>query len=100
MANGQKKMTESEIENKIAYLEKFVSKEMNAIPEVVRNQSLAVSSGYIYHAVTPNFIHCEIKTKEKLDLTKEVQVRITGILSERIKKGGDIEVSAEIVKKI
>lgn len=95
-----KKLTESAIENKIAYLEKFVSKEMNAIPEVVRNQSLAVSSGYIYHAVTPNFIHCEIKTKEKLDLTKEVQVRITGILSERIKKGGDIEVSAEIVKKL
>lgn len=95
-----KKLTESAIENKIAYLEKFISKEMNAIPEVVRNQSLAVSSGYIYHAVTPNFIHCEIKTKEKLDLTKEVQVRITGILSERIKKGGDIEVSAEIVKKL
>lgn len=90
-----KQVTDLAIENKINYLSSFVSKQMSAVPEVVRNRAIG---GNIYHAVTPNFIHCEIKTSEQLDLTKEIQIQITGILSERIKKGGDIEVSAELVK--
>ena len=90
-----KRLTEWAIENKINNLSTFVSKQMTAVPEVVRNRAIG---GNIYHAVTPNFIHCEIKTTEQLDLTKEIKIKITDILAERIKKGGDIEVSAELVK--
>ena len=94
-----KKLNEFAIENKIKYLNGYVSKEMTAIPETIKNPLVQASenSVFLYHAVTANFIHCAIKSREKLDLKFEVKIKITKVLSEKITKGGDIEVEAELL---
>ncbi|MCR4580819.1 MAG: tRNA (N(6)-L-threonylcarbamoyladenosine(37)-C(2))-methylthiotransferase MtaB [Treponema sp.] len=84
------------VANKIKYLEKMLGSQHPAILENARHASVMKTS-YIYHAVTDNFIHCEIISNKPLTLGKMVKLRITGILSERIRKGGETEVSAEII---
>ena len=95
-----KKITDFAINSKINYVNQFVGKEMDAILETVRRPvALRSSNGnLIYHAVTENFIHCEIVTNQPLTVNKTVRVRIEKALPERILKGGEIECSAVIVK--
>ena len=86
------------IENKIQYLQAFVGKKMNAILETVKKPSGIINADkFIYHAVTENFIHCEIVSNAMLEPNKTVTVIIQKVLKERIKKGGDIEVLAQII---
>ena len=96
-----KRITEWAVEQKIKYVEAFVNSEHEAVLETIKRPlALAASSKggrYIYHAVTDNFIHCEILSEKQLTANQAVKIRITGVLSDRIKKGGDIEVSAEFV---
>ena len=95
-----KRLTEWAIVQKIKYIESFINTEHEAVLETVR-RPLAVAadktSRFIYHAVTDNFIHCEIVSDKQIETNKSVKIRITGVLSERIKKGGDIEASSEFV---
>ena len=94
-----KRITEWAVAQKIKYVEGFVNTEHIAVLETVK-RPLAVAAGskttrFIYHAVTDNFIHCEIISEKQVAANKMVGIRIKGVFSERIKKGGDIEASAE-----
>ena len=92
-----KKINDWIVENKIKYLSKFVGKEMSAILENTRRSVGVSNSLFVYHAVTENFIHCEIRGGEGFPMGKTIKLRIKDILADRIKKGGEIEVSAEII---
>ena len=96
-----KALTDWAVAQKIKYVEAFIASEHEAVLETVkRPMALAAGSkqgSFIYHAVTDNFIHCEIVSKEVLEANRMVKIKLTGLLSERIKKGGDIEASAEFV---
>ena len=95
-----KKITDFAINSKINYVNQFAGKELSAILETVR-RPLALSgksSNLIYHAVTENFIHCEIHTDMPLTVNKSVKVRLVKALPERILKGGEIEALAEVIK--
>ena len=95
-----KQIGEWAIAQKIKYAEQFVNTEHSAVLETVR-RPMALASGssgrYIYHAVTENFLHCEIVSEKMLQANQTVRILITQVLEERIKKGGDIEVSAKFI---
>ena len=99
--SGQRaeKITEFAIKSKIAYVSQYAGKELNAILETVRRPlALSSKSGiFLYHAVTENFIHCEIKSDKVLTVNKSLKIRLIKALPERILKGGEIEALAEIV---
>ena len=94
-----KRITEWAVAQKIKYVSDFIDTEHFAVLETIRRpMALAAgskSSRYIYHAVTDNFIHCEIISEKQVEANQIVKIRITGVLSDRIKKGGDIEASAD-----
>lgn len=94
-----KKITDFAIKNKINYVKQFEGKELTAILETVRRPLVmsGKSETMIYHAVTENFIHCEIKTDKPLPVNKSVHLRIVKTLPERILKGGEIEALAEVI---
>lgn len=93
-----KRLTDWAISSKINYLNCFVGKSLSAILETVKRPGGAISGNrFIYHAVTENFIHCEIITDRMLEVNRTIQVKIKNVLSDRIMKGGDIEVEAEII---
>ena len=95
-----KQIGEWAIAQKIKYAEQFVNTEHSAVLETVRRPMALVSGSsgrYIYHAVTENFLHCEIVSEKMLQANQTVRILITQVLEERIKKGGDIEVSAKFI---
>lgn len=96
-----KTITEWAISQKIKYVESFIGTEHEVVLETAK-RPLAMAANkntekYIYHGVTENFIHCEVISKDCLEANKAVKIRIKDVLSERIKKGGDIEASAEFI---
>lgn len=95
-----KRLNDFSVESKIDYLSNFVGKKLNAIIETSRKPLVLNSSNnkMIYHAVTDNFIHCEIITNEIFSGRNYVQIQITEVLTDRIKKGGEVEVRAIVVK--
>lgn len=97
-----KTLTQWAINQKITYCNQFIGKKLSAIIETVKRPAAISQSKniLIYHAVTENFLHCEILSNNELAVSKKVELEITEVLSERIKKGGDIEVSAKIIQKI
>lgn len=95
-------LTKWAINQKIDYIENHKGKKLSAIIESIRNPAVKAlnSSTTIYHAMTENFIHCEIITNEKLDMNKSIEIEITEPLRDRIIKGGEIEARAIIAKKV
>ena len=96
-----KRLTEWAVAQKIKYVQQFVNTEHNAVLETVK-RPLAVAANsksgrFIYHAVSDNFIHCEIISEKQLPANQMIKLRITSVLEDRITKGGDIEASAEFV---
>ena len=96
-----KALTEWAVAQKIKYVEDFIGTEHEAVLETVK-RPMALAAGskqgrFIYHAVTDNFIHCEIISQEQFAANRMVKIRITKVLTERIKKGGDIEAAAEFL---
>lgn len=79
-----KRLTDWAINQKINYINKFTGKTLNAIIETKS------------HAMTENFIHCEIVSDVSSFLNKEVKIKIIEPLPDRIVKGGEIEAKAEI----
>ena len=66
-------------------------------PSVLAGAGNAARTKIVYHAVTENFIHCEIVSDKAVQENHAVYIRIKSVLSERIKKGGDIEAAAEFI---
>lgn len=95
-----KQITDFAINSKINYINSFTGKELDAVLETVRKSFvMAKDSGtYIYHAVTENFIHCEVITDKVLTVNKTVRLKIEKPLPERIIKGGEIEAAASIIE--
>ena len=96
-----KALTDWAVAQKIKYVEDFIGSQHEAVLETVK-RPLALAAGtksgrFIYHAVTDNFIHCEIISEKQIEANKMIKIRITDLLSDRIKKGGDIEASAEFI---
>ncbi len=91
------KLTELAIENKINYLNNYLNKELYAILETVRNQKLGTTN--IYHAVTDNFIHCEIDNIKNVthNSGEKIKIKIIKVLEDRIKSGDEMEVKAIIL---
>jgi len=96
-----KRITEWAVAQKIKYVSDFINSEHNAVLETVKRPLALAAAGrgnrYIYHAVTDNFIHCEIISDKLVETNRMVSIRIKEVLTERIKKGGDIEASAEFI---
>ncbi len=96
-----KQLTEWAINQKITYVKDFCGSEHKAVLETVKRPlalSAKSSAGrFIYHAVTDNFIHCEIISDKLLETNKMISLRIRTALEDRIKKGGDIEAAAEFI---
>lgn len=93
------KITQWAISQKIDYCNRFVGKKLPAILESVKRPKLISQnqSGYIYHAVTENFLHCLIHSSCELHESKAVYVEIQKVLNDKIQKGGDLEVEAKII---
>jgi len=93
-----KRLTDWAVAQKIKYVESFVNTEHQAVLETVKRPLAVAASSkpgrYIYHAVTDNFLHCEIISEKELTANQTVTLKITATLPDRIKKGGDIEASA------
>ena len=85
-----KRLTQWAIKQKIKYIEQFAGKELTAVVEkkVSEQENL-------YHCMTENFIHCQLVSKNPLIINKEIKIRITGPLKEKITKGGEIEAEAQ-----
>uniref|UniRef100_UPI00248EC74F hypothetical protein n=1 Tax=Bacteroides zoogleoformans TaxID=28119 RepID=UPI00248EC74F len=81
------------------YIESFINAELNAIFETVKRPAVLspFSSDFIYHAVTENFIHCEIHCQNGNLSNQQHRVKILKTLSEKISKGGEIEAAAELL---
>ncbi len=95
-----KRLTEWAINQKIKYVKSFSGSEHKAVLETVKRPLVLSAKGegkIIYHAVTDNFIHCEIISNRILEANKMISIRITNVLEDRIKKGGDIEAAAEFI---
>jgi len=94
-----RKLTDWAINNKVNYVNSFKGQVLTAIIETVKRPKIVATgnNGFVYHAVTDNFIHCEIFTEKVIKESTMVKVEITDVLLERIQKGGDIEAAAKII---
>lgn len=91
-----KKLTDWAIKNKIEYITSYKNIELNAVLETLKKKP-AKGQNYVYHAVTDNFLHCEIETPFEKEACKNIKILIKEPLVERIIKGGEIEAKADFV---
>lgn len=92
-----KKLNELAVKNKIEYIKLFIDKPMDAILETVKSSQLFAGNIIHYHAVTSNFLHCEIISKETREQKKLVKIKILSPMEDRIQKGGELEARAVFV---
>ncbi len=92
------KLTELAVKNKVEYIRAFAEKEMTAVVE--KMSSNLADGTYLYNCMTENFIHCQLKAKVQLKARQAVRVKILEPLTERIKKGGEIEALAELAPSL
>ncbi len=93
-------LTTKAAEAKIRYIKSFEGKILPCVVETVRNPKNKVNGRVIYHAVTENFLHCQIEVDENSpQFTNGAlqKVRILSPLTENIRKGGETECLAELV---
>ncbi|MCR5764551.1 MAG: tRNA (N(6)-L-threonylcarbamoyladenosine(37)-C(2))-methylthiotransferase MtaB [Treponema sp.] len=86
------------VTNKIAYIDSLVQSSvcLPAVLETLKNENTE-NDRYIYHAVTDNFIHCQIESKSKLEECSLVKLKLISSLPEKIIKGGEVEAKALIL---
>ncbi|MBP5568667.1 MAG: tRNA (N(6)-L-threonylcarbamoyladenosine(37)-C(2))-methylthiotransferase MtaB [Treponema sp.] len=92
-----RKLNELAVKNKIEYIKIFIDKPMDAILETVKSSQLFAGNIIHYHAVTSNFLHCEIISKETREQRKLVKIKILSPMEDRIQKGGELEARAVFV---
>ncbi len=87
------------VDSKVRYINQFVGKELNAIFETVKYPPLKndEENEFTYHAVTDNFIHCQIRSKDGNLSNKAHKIIITEVLPNKIKLGAQIEAFGELV---
>jgi len=93
-------LTTKAAEAKIKYINSFVGTELPCVVETVRNQKTVQDGKIVYHAVTNNFLHCRIEVSADEKTLSNGQIRMVKILSpltDNIRKGGEVECSAEFV---
>lgn len=90
-----RKLTELAIANKIEYIKTFAGQKLTAVVE--KEVSKASQAPYIYHCMTENFIHCQLLSQKPLQTNKAVDIKILEPLTDRIKKGGEIEALASVL---
>lgn len=88
------------VQSKIDYISKYVGKELNAIFEAVKYPPVKndEENEYIYHAVTDNFIHCQISSRNANLSNKSHKIVITEVLPNKIKLGAQIEAFARLIE--
>ena len=86
-------------ENKVKYINSYLGKPLKAILETVKRPAIFknATTKQVYHAVTENFLHCEIETNEYFEGSQSITVELLKPLEERIQKGGEIEALAKIL---
>ncbi|MCR4743282.1 MAG: tRNA (N(6)-L-threonylcarbamoyladenosine(37)-C(2))-methylthiotransferase MtaB [Treponema sp.] len=91
-----KVLNDFSLQQKLKYIKSFEGKELSAILETVRRPALLSNnlSKFVYHAVTENFIHCEITSDMILDTRKNLKIVITSVNEDKLMKGGEIEAFA------
>ena len=94
------RLEELAFSNKIAYIDSFTGRILDAVTEVVRSPRHLPERGARMHAVTDNFIHCELPVPEavRIPAGSSVRVRLTGTLAEKIRAGAEWEATAELVR--
>jgi len=87
------------VRKKTEYIESFIGIPLDAVLENVRRPSVLAGDKFVCHAVTENFIHCEITASAPAAFSSghgvAVRVVIRRVLEDRIAKGGEIEAVAE-----
>lgn len=96
------RLNEWAAESKRNYIDSCRGKVFDAVLETVKKSYLfAGNSGKaVYHAVTENFLHCEIEADSSTVNVKpgsKVKLRILGQVEQGLKKGGETECRAEFV---
>ncbi len=81
-----KQLTEWAINQKVNYIKNFTGKTLQAVVETNN------------HAMTENFIHCELTNATVEMQNKSVTVKIISALPQKIIKGGEIEALAEVLE--
>lgn len=107
------KLIEIAKENKLAYINSFSGKTVNAVAESFHGQknvlfmknnfadsaSTSFANQKIIHAVTENFLHCKIICKDKIPSHGEkITVKIISPISDCIANGTEYDVSAEFIR--
>ena len=93
-----KQLTEFAVQSKIAYIESWSGKTADAVAENVRHPAVLAGQEQLVHAVTENFLHCEVKCSGHIPSPGDrITVRILRPLDERIRKGDELEAEAEYV---
>lgn len=95
------RLTEWAAESKISYIKSFEGQEMPCVVETVRRPKVFAEGKVIYHAVTSNFLHCQIEVNENNSSSlsgKLLKCRIQKPLLENIIKGGETECTAELTE--
>lgn len=95
-----KKLSEWAFENKIKYINSFKGKTVSAVLETVKKPSVfqGDSGKSVFHAVTENFLHCEIISSEKaFKPGSAIQLKILGPIGLGAKKGGEVDCLADFV---
>ncbi|MCF0242650.1 MAG: tRNA (N(6)-L-threonylcarbamoyladenosine(37)-C(2))-methylthiotransferase MtaB [Treponema sp.] len=95
--NRALRLTKWAAESKIDYIKKCEGKVFPCVVETVRRPKVFAEGKVIYHAVTSNFLHCQIEVNENTagNLSgKLLNVKIEKPLFENITKGGETECTA------
>lgn len=90
-------------ENKKKYIESFRGKIVEAVLETKKTSPVFTKEqgSSVYHAVTENFLHCELTVNQEPGAPKTgdlIKVRITGPVPSGTKKGGETDTICELVK--
>ena len=90
-------------QNKKEYIDSCKDKIFDAVLETVKHSSLFVEGKgtVVYHAVTENFLHCQLEAlagKYNLKSGQAIRVKILGQVPQGIQKGGEIDCQAEVIQ--
>ena len=92
------RLTDFACSSKIAYINACAGTVREAVTETVHNPRILTGTNHVIHAVTDNFLHCEIHTAAA-DIPAPgtvIAVKIEKALEQRILAGGEWEASAVI----
>lgn len=97
-----KKLGKWSAENKLRYIEKCAGKTFDAVLETVKGKAFQKSGdNLIFHAVTENFLHCQISAPLDYDYPEQgsqVKVKIIGPIPDSTTKGGETDCLAQFAE--